>query len=158
MLIYVLLKPLNIKQQVYDEIPALEVSSFTLYELNKENLKTIMKGSEAIQFDDRYVVSHIDFTDNSKQYIAKMKAKKGVYKNEIVELKGDVTYKREDGLTFHTNKATYNKKTNVTFINGEFISSQAQNKLTGSALSYNNIQKKANAKNITLTYQLKESN
>ena len=158
MLIFFLLKPLNIKQEVFDEVPALEISSFTLYELDTNSLKTIMKGSKAIRYTDKYIVSNINYTDNSKEYIAKMKANNGTYKNNIVTLHGDVTYNRKDGLSFVTQKAIYNKKTNITYIDEDFLSYQADNKFRGSALRYNNNLKTASANNITLTYQLQESN
>jgi len=80
MTIYIFFKPLDIKQQTFVDVPVLEISSFTLFELDTNKLRTIMNGDKAIRYADRYTVSNINFTDNSKKYIANMKANKGIYK------------------------------------------------------------------------------
>ena len=156
-MIYFLFKPLNIKQQIFEDIPQFEISSFTLYELNQDSLITIMKGDKSIRFDDRYTVSNIDYTDNSKKYIANMRANDGIYRDDIVELSGNVSYMREDGLVFKTQSATYDKKTNITHIEKEFSSQGQDYKLNGRALSYNNVLNRAVASGVAVSYQLKES-
>ena len=156
MLIFVLFKPLDIKQHNFKDVPLFEISSFTLYELDTESLTTIMKGDRAVRYNNRYTVTKIDYTDNSKEYIANMSAKNGIYKNDIVDLIGDVVYAREDGLMFKTDKATYNKKTNIAYTDGDFISYRADDVITGTSLVYNNLLKTATAKKIAAKYQLQE--
>ncbi|MBU4110355.1 LPS export ABC transporter periplasmic protein LptC, partial [bacterium] len=92
MMIFTLFKPLNIKTQNFEETPLLEVSSFTLHELNTLGITTIMKGNNALRYEDRYLVENIDYTDNSKKYKANMVADKGVYKDNIVNLSGNIIY------------------------------------------------------------------
>jgi len=156
-MIFFIFKPLDIKQQIFDDIPLFEISSFTLYELNTESLITLMRGDKSVRYNNRYTVSNIDYTDNSKKYIANMRANNGIYKDTIVDLTGDVRYIREDGLVFETQKAIYDKKTNITYIENDFSSIGQDYKLDGRELKYNNILNTAIANRVTVTYQLKES-
>lgn len=156
-MIFFLFKPLDIKQQIFDDIPLFEISSFTLYELNTESLITLMSGDKSIRYKDRYTVSNIDYTDNSKKYIANMKADNGIYKDDIISLTANVKYMREDGLVFKTQNAIYNKKTNITYIEKDFSSQGQDYKLNGEALRYNNVLNTALANRVTVSYQLKES-
>jgi len=109
-MIFFLFKPLNIKEQNFTDIPLFELETFILYELNTQGLATLMIGTEGIRYANRYQIKDIDYTDNSKQYIANMKAKHSIYQDEIVHLNGDVVYSREDGLVFTTQEIEYNKK------------------------------------------------
>ena len=146
---------MDIKKQDFDDVPLFELTSFTLHELNRAGLQTVMTGNSAIRYKDRYSVLDIDYTDNSKEYIANMRAKQGLYRDEIIELAEDVMYSREDGLTFETSKATYNKKTNIATIDADYTSYQDKNILNGSFVKYNNSLNKIESKNVTAIYQLK---
>ncbi len=157
MMIYYFFKPMNIKQHKFIDVPLFELSSFTLYELDDSRLTTVMKGNKAVRYSNRYEVSQINYTDNSEKYISNMKANRGVYKNDIIDLKGKVIYTREDGLIFETDEAIYNKKTNITQSDREFVMYRGGDRVVGSFLKYNNILNSAVAKNITAKYQLQES-
>jgi len=115
-----------------------------------------MTGDNSIKYEDRYIVDNINFTDNSKNLIANMKADKGIYKEEDIFLDGDIIYVREDGLTFKTDKATYNKKEELIKTDSKFISYRGENTLNGSTLKYYNNTQKTEATNVTIKYQLKE--
>jgi len=156
MSIYFLFKPLDIKQQKFVDVPLFELQKFTMYELNPTGLETIMLGSTATRYKNRYTVKNIDYTDNSKEYIANMKANNGLYKNEFVTLTGDVKYVREDGLTFKTQKVTYNKKTSEAISNVNYVAYLDKNILHGSYIKYNNLKNKIYSKNVIAKYQLTE--
>lgn len=156
MIIYLFFKPLDIKQQTFTDIPMFEISSFTLYEIDINSLSTVMKGEKAIRYSDRYLISNINYTDNSEKYIANMRANKAVYKNEIIDLNGDVRYDREDGLAFKSQTLRYNKKTNITTTDKEFVLYKSKNSITGTSLRYNNVSNNAAANNVIVKYQLKE--
>lgn len=149
-------KPLDIKQQKFIDVPQFKLLSFTMYELNTKGLVTLMSGTQGTKYSNRYVVHDIDYTDNEKEYVANMKANHGVYKNEIVTLKGDVRYVREDGLTFETQEAIHNKKTGISRADGKFVAYQNKNIVLGKELVYNNINEKIKAKTVDGTYQLEE--
>lgn len=151
-----LFKPAEIAQRVSSEVPLFTISAFTMHEIDKEGLTTFMNGDKATKYANRYVVEQMDYTDNSKEYIANMKSDNGIYKNEIVYLDGNIVYVREDGLTFKTDKATYNKKTTVAKADGEYILYRGDNTVKGRGLVYNGSLETIKSKNVNATYQLQE--
>ena len=155
--IFVLFKPLYLKEQSFVDVPVFELKSFTLHELDAFGLSTLMTGDSSVKYDDRYLVANIDYTDNSRDYLANMKANSGLYKNEEVILEGDIVYIREDGLTFQTDKAKYNKKRQVIKTDSEFSSFRANNIINGSSLKVYNGSKKMEVTDVTVKYQLGES-
>jgi len=157
LMILMLFKPLEIKEQKLTDVPLFNISSFTMYELNKEGLTSLMSGTEGIRYKDRYKVEFMDYTDNSKEYIANMKANSGIYKNDTVYLDGDVVYFREDGLTFETQKVIYNKKTTIARADGDYVLYRNGSKVVGEKLKYNNSLNRVQSKNVVVKYQLEES-
>jgi len=139
------------------DVPLFELKDFTLYELDRVGLHTIMLGSEATRYTNRYTVKDMDYTDSSKGYIANMKADSGVYKNDFVTLLGNVAYRRDDGLTFKTQKATYNKKTSIAQSTVGYIANFNESVLHGSYIQYNNEKNRIFSKNVQATIQLQES-
>lgn len=156
-MILFLFKPMEIKQHVFKEVPLFTISNFTMHELDQKGLVTLMNGSKAARFTDRYTVEEMDYTDNSKEYMANMKANSGVYKNEVVHLNGEILYVREDGLTFETQKAVYNKKTAIATADGDFVLYRGANRVTGEKLKYNNSLEKIESKNVNAIYKFEES-
>ena len=148
---------MNLKQQEFVDVPLFELSTFIIYEIDKIGLDTMMIGTRAIRYADRYSVDNINYTDNTQEYIANMKANNGIYKNNILTLTGDVVYNREDGLVMETSKAVYNKKNAVTTIDKDYISYQGNNRVVGSSAIYNNKLNKIASKNVIVKYQIKEN-
>ncbi len=156
MMILFLFKPLEIKESSFGDVELFSISSFTMYEFDSHGLITLMNGTKAIRYSDRYRVDDIDYTDNSKEYVANMKSNSGIYKGDIVYLDGDIVYVREDGLTFETQKATYNKKTSIAIADGDYLLYRGANRVIGKGLHYNSSLEKVASKNVTAKYQLKE--
>ena len=148
---------MNLKQQEFVDVPLFELSTFVIYEINKIGLDTMMIGTKAIRYTDRYSVDNINYTDNTQEYIANMKANNGIYKNDILTLTGDVLYNREDGLVMETSKAIYNKKNTITTIDNDYVSYQGNNRVIGSSAVYNNKLNKIASKNVIVKYQIKEN-
>lgn len=157
-MILFLFKPLEIKEQSFADVPLFSISSFTMYEFDSKELITLMNGAKATRYKDKYSVEKIDFTDNSKEYTANMKSNSGIYKNDVVYLDGDILYVREDGLTFKTQKATYDKKTSIATADGDYVLYRGANRVNGKELKYNNSLDKIESKNVTVKYQLEKSN
>jgi len=156
LMILFLFKPLEIKQRDYKEIPLLDIDTFVMYELNSEGLDTLMSGEKAYRFKDRYVFDFVDFTDNAKEFIANMKANSGVYKNNKINLEGDVFYIREDGLSFETQKLEYNTATNIVKTNEPYVAMMGENSMRGDSLIYNSKTKKFNAKSVSVKYNIED--
>ena len=157
MMIFLFFKPLNLKQQIFVDVPIFEISTFTLYELDTSSVATVMSGDSAIRYANRYEVFNMDYTDNSKEYIASMHSRKGVYANDIVTLSEGVVYNREDGLSIETSEAIYDKNTNLTHVNKEFVLYRDGDRVTGSSLVYNNNSNIATAKDVRAKYNIQES-
>ena len=155
-MIFFIFKPLDIKEQSFTDVPLFEVSSFTIYEINTLGLDSILLGTKGTRYADRYDIDNINFTDNTKKYIANVKASNGIYKDDIITLKQDVIYNREDGLSFFSDEAIYNKTDSILKTNYQYVAYRGKNKIVGSSLIYNNLKNKIQSKNTIVTYQLRE--
>jgi len=156
-MILFLFKPLDIKQREFKNVPLFNISYFTMYELSTDGLTTIINGSQATRYSNRDVIKDMDYTDNTQKNLVNMKAAKGVVKDTVIRLIGDVLYFREDGLSFQIQEATYDKKSSIAKADGKFILYNSNNKVTGTHLRYNNLKNTVNSKNITVIYQLEKS-
>jgi LPS export ABC transporter protein LptC len=154
--IFFIFKPLEIKQQKFNDVPLLSLKNFVMYELNTQGLETYMLGSEGIRFRDRYEVTDIDYTDNAKEYIANIKANFGLYKGSTLDLDGDVVYTREDGLVFESQHIIYNKITTIAISDNEYVSHKGDNRVKGSYLKQNNLKNTIYSKDVRAIYQLTE--
>lgn len=155
--IYIFFKPLEIKQQKFVDVPLFELQNFTLYELDTKGLHTIMLGSAAIRYSDRYRVENMDYTDSSKGYIANMCADKSIYKDDFVTLSGHVKYTRDDGLSFQTQKATYDKNSSIVESKVGYEAYFNESTIKGSYIRYNNAKNRIFSKNVQAKIQLQES-
>ncbi len=149
-------KPLNVKEQSFEDVPLFELNAFTIYEINTFGLDSILLGTKGIRYVNRYTIENVNFTDNTQKYIANIKANNGIYKNDIITLTQDVVYSREDGLDFSSDEAIYNKRTGIVKTNQPYVAYLGDNKITGTSLVYNNLKNKMQSKNITAIYQLRE--
>lgn len=149
-------KPLDIKEQPSGDVPLFSITSFVMYELDAKGLITTMNGETASRYKNRYTVEGIDYTDSSKEYIANMKSKSAIYKDDVVYLNGDIVYLREDGLTFETQKATYNKKTSIAVAEGEYLLYRGENSVVGKGLNYDSSQETISSRDVTAKYQIEE--
>ncbi|EDZ62696.1 protein containing DUF1239 [Sulfurimonas gotlandica GD1] len=157
-MIFIGFKPMNIKQQEFVDVPLFQLEAFTLHELSQDGLVTLMKGSKAIRYNDRYKVFNIDYTDNSKNFIANMRADNGLYrdKDDVIDLTGNVIYNREDGLIFESQEATYNKKSAIAKTNKDYVIYRDSNRVVGTSLTYDNRLNRVKSKNVVAKYQIQE--
>lgn len=152
--IFFLFKPSEVKQKVFHDVPLFELNEFTLHELNKEGIITFMDGKSATRYSNRYTLKYVNYTDNSKEYIAHMKANEAEYKDHIVDLKGDVVYVREDGLTFKTQEVLYNKNTHIASANSPYKAFRGTSFIEGENLIYNNILDTLKSKKVFVQYKI----
>lgn len=157
MLIYIFFQPLKIKQQEFDDVPLLTMGNFVMYELQRTGLQTIMAGTKALRYTERYIVNDVNFTDNSKEFMSNMQADNGIYKNNIVDLKGNVVYKREDGLTFESDTLNYDTKNSIAQTKDDYLAHRDKNSMKGASFIYDSINNTMKSKQVTVKYQLKES-
>lgn len=156
-MIFFLFQPREQTNKEFAEIPTLELKNFKLSELDRFGLTSTMYGEIGIKFTNRYIVENLNYTDNSSEYISNIKSNNALYKDFVLNLDGNIKYFREDGLSFTTQKASYNKQTNIMISYTNYISQMNGHRALGSYLEYDNNLGTTKSKNVTFTYQLKES-
>lgn len=154
MIIYFLFKPTKIVQQKFVDVPQLVIRKFTLYELDTKGLQTFMTGDKAERFKDRYIVDAIDYTDNSKKLVSNMVANYGMYKDDVVDLEGNVTYVRADGITFKSNRMAYNTLTKIATTKEPYTAQKGESEMSGRSLTYNALLKQMKSRKVAITYKL----
>jgi len=155
-MIYLFFEPMNLKESNDKEIAQFSLGEFVLHELDTNGLATRMNGDKAVRYTNRYEVYNIDFTDNSKEFLTNMKAKKGLYKTDVVYLNGDVKLVRDDGLRFFSQKAKYDKNKDIASTDTKFIAYMNENYISGSSAIFDNKNKTIKSKNIYTTYNIEE--
>lgn len=154
--IYFFFQPMKLKEENFGEVPLFEIQNFLVYELTPKGLNTFMRGSSGVRYENRYEVQDIDFTDNSHKYLANMVAKKGTYEAKQVFLQGDVSYSRDDGFTFQTQNASYNKETMMAYAHTDYNSSKNNSTVQGQWLEYDNKNMLVKSTDISAVYALDE--
>jgi LPS export ABC transporter protein LptC len=155
-MILFLFKPLDIKEQKVKDVPMLELENFESMELNEKGLSALTKGTKGIRYSNRYYVTDLDYTDNADEYMANIKSDSGIYKDDIINLSGNIVYKREDGFIFKTQKASYNTKTKIAESKTSYVSQMDGHIVNGSSIKYNNALGILDSKNVIANYKLKE--
>ena len=156
LMIFVFFKPLDIKKREFVDVPIFEVTTFSAYELDTNGLNDVVIGEKGIRYEDRYKFFNINYTDKTKEYVSNMKSDEGLYKGDIFEFSGHVSYFRDDGLNFKTQKIKYDKKHKIISTDTAFIAYMGKNKITGRSFIYNKRSKKIYSKNIKAVYQIPE--
>jgi len=155
-MIFVFFKPLDIKKQEFIDVPLLNIDQFTMYEFDLEGLQTVMTGKHTLRYSNRYIVDEIYFKDYSKDFISSMKADKALYKGDIIDLEGNVSYSREDGLAFVSPTLHYDTQTSIATTSDKFIAYKGKSIMEGKTLKYNSKRNMLHSKNIVIKYQLNE--
>lgn len=155
-MIFFLFKPIEIKQQEINNMPLLELNNFKMTELNNKGLLSISEGFKGFKYDDKYTVSNLNYTDNTKKFLSNIRANNGTYIGNIIKLDGDVVYSREDGFSFQTQNANYNEKTKVARATTDYVSHMNGNEARGSSIQYDTIRGIVKSKNIVAKYKIKE--
>ncbi len=156
-MIYTFFNPMKLEEFDKKELAQLELVNFSVYDLDKNGLRSVFHGQKGYKYEDRYEVSDINYTDNTKEYIAYLHSSFGRYKDNIVDLKGNAVYKRADGLTFKTEIASYNQKTGVFQAPNAYTFYRNDDKITGTKLVFDSKEHHMLSKQISATYQIQNN-
>lgn len=137
------------------EIPKIELISFAMYEISPKGIDHILEGKEGKKFDDRYTVTSANFSDNTKHLFQSIHSDDLKYQDDIVTLKGNVHYIREDGFEFRSNEGIYDINASLIQTAGPFVLSQNRNRVDGEKLVYNTEEGFVSADHIRGSYNLK---
>ena len=153
-MVFIFFKPMKLQENKDIEIATVETYDFIIHQLDTKGLTRIIKGQQAFIYKNRYNIINVDYTDASKKQIVNLKAKKGLYKDKIINLNGDVKYTTEDGTIFKSESLTYNEKTSILRTNDRYIMYKNKNKVIGKSFKLNNNLNKIYSKNVEVTYQI----
>ena len=148
-------KPAYTSYGTGEEIPAIELQTFTLYEISRQGIDHVLTGEDGKMFDDRYEISSAIFSDNTKKLAQTVKAQKAVYRNDVVDLSGNVRYERADGLRFFSKEGKYDTNLSVVSTKGAFEIIQNRHRVEGTKLYYNTARDTVSADSVSGVYQLK---
>ncbi len=155
-MIFFLFEPLEKKKYMFNEIPLLELKDFKLTELDLNGLSSILVSSVGFKYKDRYILQKLSFTDSDEKYTTNIQSDRALYINGHLSLDGNVSYFREDGVIFQTQKANYNKNTKIITSAEKYIAYIGKNKAIGTSLMYNSKTRVMESQNIMLNYKVKE--
>lgn len=152
--IYLVFKPQDQVTKDKSNLAILELEDFKTIELDTNGLSSTLEGTKALRYTRKYIIHNLDYTDNTDEYLSNLKSKKGIYKGQNINVIGDVIYSRADGLSFLTQKATYNQKTKIAKALTNYVSHMNGHTARGSWIEYNNILGTIKSKNIVANYKL----
>ena len=155
--VFLFFKPMKVDLAEPGELAQIELDRFTVHEVTTSGVKTILAGSHALRFTDRYEVSDLNLTDRSENHTENMRADRGIYREPMISLRDDVQYKRDDGIGFTTQNVDYNRTSGEMTAAGPFVFWQAKDRLEGRDLLYNTKSGQIAAKAITGNYYLKDT-
>jgi LPS export ABC transporter protein LptC len=158
-MIYLFFEPMKLAELNHKETPQLELTKFSVYELNEKGVKSVFYGNRGFRFadeqTDRYEVYDINYTDYVRENIAHIASDYGTYRNHLVTLDGNVSYARSDGMTFKSDKATYDQDKAVFRTPGNYTFSRNDDKITGTKLFFDSNATHVTSQKISATYQIK---
>ena len=152
-------QPMDLKKRTFGdlEVAELELHNFTLYELDANGLENIMIGRKGIRYGDRIEVVDIDYTDSSQALQNNLQADYGIYNNkDLITLKGNVRYYREDGMQFRSDEAIINQTEQTIATVGPFKMDKFTDNVVGNDLFYDTKNGVTKAKEVTGFFTLPE--
>ncbi len=154
--IYLFFRPMEVERPDDRELAQLDLRAFTVYELDKNGLIRMMYGDNGQRYKDRYEVRDISYTDSSNALTQDMTADYGTYRDEEMELKGNVIIRRSDATDVMSEFVSYDKSKNIVRSDGPFVMLRPDTRIDGEGLVYNMAEGHATAKKMTVNYTIPE--
>lgn len=155
-LLFIFLQPQSYVQNTDENVPQLEIEDFTLYEMDKRGVKSVVSGTVGRQYIKHYEVQNVHYIENKNKTGEHLYADNGIFKAEIAYLNDNVRYFREDGLSFESDHAVYNTNKELLYVPNKFVLTQNENVIYGSELHYYSVSGKIDAKAIKANYYIEE--
>lgn len=119
-----------------EKLPQIELNKFAVYELSDQGLEHFFEADKGKKFDTYYEVENARFSNNTRALFESIRSDHAHYADEIIHLKGNVRYEREDGLRFHSQEGEYNQKRSTITTDGSFMITKGAHKVEGTRLFY----------------------
>jgi len=154
--LFVFLKPEALDKFNGETIAQLEIEDFTLYEIDKTGVTSVVSGSIAKQYKTHYEVENAHYIENKNKLGEHLYADHARFEKDIAYLNDNVRYFREDGLSFESDKAVYNTKKENLYVPDKFVLTQNENVVYGKELHYYSKTGKIKAESIEANYYIIE--
>ncbi len=151
---FIYFKPIIFNDEIKTEVPKFELESFKIYEISTLGIDRFFEGDHGKRFEDRYEVSSAKFSNNSKTLFESISADEALYKDDIIDLEGNVHYVRADGLQFRSSEGKYDTPRSLVSTRGDFVITQSSNKVNGTQLRLNTQYHMVSANAVSGSYQL----
>ncbi len=126
----------------------MEFKNIKSYNITYNGIDGRLQAKSAKKFKDRYVLYNIHSSTDKNSYNEQLRADKGVLKNNVLSLFGNVFYKNDLNRTLSSNTVVYNIKKDILSSTMPFKSTYSKSVMTGSSFIYFKKSKKLIAKNI----------
>jgi len=123
----------------------LEFVKTTFLEVNDKKMLSKSYSTYGVRKNGVLTLDNVRYETNQ---IEKLLADKGVYKENILYLDGNVSLKEKKGFFYTTEHANYNQKTEVLYITSPFVAYINQNIIHGDSLVYYTLKEEVNATKI----------
>ncbi len=140
-------KTLNITADLVNT-PLMELEDSKIYNITYEGITAYLQSKIVQKYKNRYVLYDIFSNKKDDTKSEQLWAKKGVMKNDILTLLGDVLYKNSSEQTLKSQKVIYDLKKDILLSNTPFVAIYKKSKVMGSSFVYYKKQKRLLADNI----------
>ena len=118
------------------KIAQVEMYDVQDHEISVDGVVSITNAKQAIRFANRDELYGVDALLRRDGFINSLRADKGILKNNVVYLEGDVRYVRNDGITFESTAVEYHRNKDILKGNVPFVLSDTYNKTLGNSFIY----------------------
>ncbi len=146
-LFYQKAKTLNITTDL-TSTPLMELEDSKIYNITSDGITAYLQSKVAKRYKNRYVLYDIFSNKKNDTKSEQLWAKKGVMKNDILTLLGNVLYKDSSGQILKSQKVIYNLKKDILSSDTFFVATYKKNKVRGSSFIYYKKEKRLLADNI----------
>lgn len=154
--IFTFLKPADYTQANSGEVAQLEIEDFTLFEITKAGVESVVSGTSGRQFATFYEVENAHYIENKNNMSEHLYADKGKFEGDVAYLDRNVRYFREDGLSFEGDHAVYDTKKEKLYVPERFTLTQNENVVYGKELHYDVKNGQIQASHIDASYYIQE--
>lgn len=131
----------------------LEFTNTTFTEVNTQKLEGHLYATYGVRYKGTLSLKNIQYTSET---VENMVADKGMYKENILYLHGNVVLNEKEGYTYTTQEANYNQETEMLYITAPFVGIRDKNRIKGNILVYNTQDKKASGTSIDSVFYTSE--
>lgn len=128
--------------------PMMELEESKMYDITYQGIKAYLQSKIAKRYKDRYELYKIYTNKKDNNTYEKLWANKGILKDDILSLYGNVLYKDNEEQTLSSNRVIYNIKKDILSSNVPFKATYKNSVVIGSSFVYFKREKRLIAENI----------